>query len=483
MTLKIAPRSSVPTAQPSSPTSPIKRPVPQVRPDGFEPTSSTSRSLPTPPPPDMNIGQQAIDLARSVLGQTAHSLKLANSTALGRAMQDWPADNVNCANFVSGVLIASGQISQSQGSAGVSNLKNNLKAAGWQQVDPSQAQPGDVIVLIRNGKEQHVELVQGQDASGKLNLIGSNNVNADGTQSISENKYPSSYWSGCIVLHNPNAGAPATGPTPTGPTSPTTPSAPSGGASSVDGITANQSTWLRGNSSGPAVEELQKKLAAAGFDPGPLDGQFGPKTLAAVRAFQAAKGCQVDGIVGPETRAALMGGAQPSAAPPPSSGAEPPPPVSDTSATTGTTGAAPKNARERAMYAMSYFQQHGLTKSQAAGLTANLYYESGRTMDPHQKQIGGGPGYGIAQWEGPRQADFKKFTGVDIRNSTLDQQLAFVMHELNTTESAAGNALRRSTSAGDAANVILRQFERPAHPNASERARRSMAEKLMNGTI
>lgn len=483
MTLKIAPRSSIPTAQPSSPATAPRRPVPQARADGFETTSSTGRALPTPPAPENNIGQQAVDLARSVLGQTAHNLKLANNTPIGRAMQDWPADNVNCANFVSGVLIASGQISQNQGSAGVTNLKNNLQAAGWQRVDPSQAQPGDVIVLIRNGHEQHVEMVQGQDAQGRLNLIGSNNINADGTQSISENKYPSSYWSGCIVLHNPNAGGAATGPSTNGstPTSPTSPSAPSasGGSSSVDGITSSQSTWLRGNSSGPAVSDLQQKLKDAGFDPGPIDGQYGPQTLAAVRAFQAARGCQVDGIVGPETRAALLGAG-------PSTGAAPPPPPggdSTVSGTTGPTGAAPTNARERAQYAMNYFQQHGLSKEQAAGLVANLYYESGRTMDPHQAQIGGGPGFGIAQWEGPRQADFRRFAGVDIRQSTLDQQLAFVMHELNTTESRAGNSLRGARTAGEAANIVLRQFERPANPSASEAERRAMAERLMNGTL
>lgn len=58
---------------------------------------------------------------------------------------------------------------------------------------------------------------------------------------------------------------------------------------------------LRQGSSGPAVRDLQNKLKAAGFNPGPIDGAFGPKTKAAVVAFQRAQGITVDGIVGPQT--------------------------------------------------------------------------------------------------------------------------------------------------------------------------------------
>lgn len=56
---------------------------------------------------------------------------------------------------------------------------------------------------------------------------------------------------------------------------------------------------LQNGSKGTQVSDLQKLLGVS------VDGDFGPKTEAAVRAFQAANNLTVDGIVGPETIAAL----------------------------------------------------------------------------------------------------------------------------------------------------------------------------------
>ena len=56
------------------------------------------------------------------------------------------------------------------------------------------------------------------------------------------------------------------------------------------------------------ISDLQRALAAAGFDPGSVDGIAGPKTRAAVRAFQTARGLGVDGVAGPLTWAALRKG-------------------------------------------------------------------------------------------------------------------------------------------------------------------------------
>jgi hypothetical protein len=53
--------------------------------------------------------------------------------------------------------------------------------------------------------------------------------------------------------------------------------------------------------SGSAVRRLQQRLAAAGFDPGGVDGKFGVHTEAAVKAFQRAHQLKVDGVVGEDT--------------------------------------------------------------------------------------------------------------------------------------------------------------------------------------
>jgi hypothetical protein len=54
-----------------------------------------------------------------------------------------------------------------------------------------------------------------------------------------------------------------------------------------------------------AVDGIQSALAALGFDPGEIDNVIGPRTRAAITAFQSAHGLVVDGIPGPLTRGAL----------------------------------------------------------------------------------------------------------------------------------------------------------------------------------
>jgi putative chitinase len=62
---------------------------------------------------------------------------------------------------------------------------------------------------------------------------------------------------------------------------------------------------LQLGSIGPEVEQLQRALAAAGFDPGGVDGSFGPATSTALIAFQTQHGLRPDGSVDPVTAAAL----------------------------------------------------------------------------------------------------------------------------------------------------------------------------------
>lgn len=50
-----------------------------------------------------------------------------------------------------------------------------------------------------------------------------------------------------------------------------------------------------GGAASPLVARTQRGLARLGYDPGPADGRYGPRTAAAIRAYQAANGLPVDG--------------------------------------------------------------------------------------------------------------------------------------------------------------------------------------------
>jgi hypothetical protein len=69
---------------------------------------------------------------------------------------------------------------------------------------------------------------------------------------------------------------------------------------------ANLPKLQRGSPSGSDVESLQVVLDQLGYSPGPFDGQFGRRTEAAVRAFQADHQLSADGLVGPLTWTAIV---------------------------------------------------------------------------------------------------------------------------------------------------------------------------------
>lgn len=124
-------------------------------------------------------GNNAAAIAEQFIGRNAGELKHSSELP----MQSWVPNNVNCANFVSAVLQKAGMIDASQASASVNNLASNLKADGWQTVSLADARPGDVVLMQRNG-QSHVVLFAGFE-NGQPKFIGSNNVNADGSQRIS----------------------------------------------------------------------------------------------------------------------------------------------------------------------------------------------------------------------------------------------------------------------------------------------------------
>ncbi|MCE7031096.1 LysM peptidoglycan-binding domain-containing protein [Lysobacter sp. GX 14042] len=124
-------------------------------------------------------GADAAAIAEGLLGRNASELKHSGDIP----MESWVPNNVNCANFVSGVLQKAGMIDSGQASASVDVLASNLKGAGWQTTSLANAKPGDVVLMQKNG-QSHVVLFHGFE-NGQPKFIGSNNVNADGSQRVS----------------------------------------------------------------------------------------------------------------------------------------------------------------------------------------------------------------------------------------------------------------------------------------------------------
>lgn len=64
---------------------------------------------------------------------------------------------------------------------------------------------------------------------------------------------------------------------------------------------------LQQGSTGEDVGKLQTALKTAGFDPGNIDSDFGPKTASALSSYQTANGLKADSIFGPITSGKLYG--------------------------------------------------------------------------------------------------------------------------------------------------------------------------------
>lgn len=62
---------------------------------------------------------------------------------------------------------------------------------------------------------------------------------------------------------------------------------------------------LKNGSEGKDVEDLQRRLKAVGYDPGEIDGEYGPNTASAVKALQKDSHILVDGEFGPDSLKAL----------------------------------------------------------------------------------------------------------------------------------------------------------------------------------
>lgn len=141
--------------------------------------------------------------------------------------------------------------------------------------------------------------------------------------------------------------------------------------------------------------------------------------------------------------------------------------------------------------AIEKFEKMGWSRNQAIGIVNNLQAESGGKLD-HRAVGDNGTAFGVAQWRNERVEMFKRIMGVDIMNSTRDQQYAFADWELRNTHKAAGDRLRNASSVEQASRIVTTDFEIPAKKEikaderaavATELARLAQADALKNSAL
>ena len=130
--------------------------------------------------------------------------------------------------------------------------------------------------------------------------------------------------------------------------------------------------------------------------------------------------------------------------------------------------------------AASYFERLGYSKKATAGILANMVAESG--MNP--AAIGDhGLAYGLFQWHPARQALFKKWAGHSIQGSSFMEQLRFIAHELNTTESTARHELLGVKTPYEAGSVMSMADLRPLHKNMDAAIRGKLAQRIFSNFL
>ncbi len=116
----------------------------------------------------------------------------------------------------------------------------------------------------------------------------------------------------------------------------------------------------------------------------------------------------------------------------------------------------------------------GLNNAQAAGVIANLWFESGGFQQFQEITpliSGSRGGFGYAQWTGPRRRAFEAWAdGNNLDRFSYAANYGFLRHELrNTSEKKVLPALKGAQSAPYAAAIFSKQFLRPGIPHLEKR--------------
>lgn len=130
--------------------------------------------------------------------------------------------------------------------------------------------------------------------------------------------------------------------------------------------------------------------------------------------------------------------------------------------------------------------QRGMPLHIAQGFVTNFKDESG--LNPGINEIapivpGSRGGYGLYQLTGPRRRQYEAWAaenGFDLADPNA--QLDFLMLELDTTERAAWDKIKNTSTAGEAAAAIVNSFLRPAEAHRAKRESRYLGGGTISAT-
>nr|WP_246373047.1 phage tail tip lysozyme [Chelatococcus caeni] len=138
---------------------------------------------------------------------------------------------------------------------------------------------------------------------------------------------------------------------------------------------------------------------------------------------------------------------------------------------------APPTSEQKRAYAKEsylFWRSKGLSHEAALGLVANEQAESG--FNPNARGDGG-RAHGIFQHHPDRRAKILAGTGIDISTASHADQLKAAYWEMTEgQERATWRALQGVKSAGEAAAIVTRLYERPADIAGESRKRAAIAE-------
>lgn len=130
------------------------------------------------------------------------------------------------------------------------------------------------------------------------------------------------------------------------------------------------------------------------------------------------------------------------------------------------------DTEKRAYQGILYFLERGYTPEQSVGIICNFMGE-GSKLDPAQEQYGGGPGRGIAQWEGGRRDALVAYAAEQGKPwDDFQLQLDFAVHELLGAESRADGEIRNANTVTGAIAAAVRYYERPRDQSDDQIERR-----------